>query len=189
MTEIVLFHHACGLTPGVHAFADQLRAAGHIVHTPDLFEGRTFEMVEAGEPLPFQSVFTSAELEDRAAAATEPFGTEVVFAGMSLGVVFAAGSLLQRGGAKGALFLYGAIDPAWWPTPWPAGVPTQSHQTADDPWRESEADEEYQAKGIGEFFLYPGSGHLFLEAGHAQFEPEAAQAATECILTFLAGLD
>jgi hypothetical protein len=48
MAEVVLFHHAQGLTPGVIAFADQLRTAGHTVHTPDLFEGRTFGSIEAG---------------------------------------------------------------------------------------------------------------------------------------------
>jgi dienelactone hydrolase len=41
VAEVVLFHHAQGLTPGVAAFADGLRSAGHIVHTPDLFDGRT----------------------------------------------------------------------------------------------------------------------------------------------------
>ena len=48
MTEIVLFHHAQGLTPGLVAFADVLRAAGHTVHTPDLFEGRTFPTLDEG---------------------------------------------------------------------------------------------------------------------------------------------
>jgi dienelactone hydrolase len=48
MAEVVLFHHAQGLTPGVNAFADELRRAGHAVHTPDLFEGRTFDTVEDG---------------------------------------------------------------------------------------------------------------------------------------------
>ena len=48
MTEIVLFHHAQGLTPGVTAFAEELRHAGHIVHTPDLFDGHTFDSIEKG---------------------------------------------------------------------------------------------------------------------------------------------
>jgi dienelactone hydrolase len=43
MAEVVVFHHVQGLTPGVNAFADELRRAGHAVHTPDLFEGRTFD--------------------------------------------------------------------------------------------------------------------------------------------------
>jgi dienelactone hydrolase len=104
-------------------------------------------------------------------------------------VGFAADAILRRGGARGALFLYGSIDPAWWDVPWPDGVPAQSHQTQDDPWREVEADDAYQANEVGDFFLYPGSGHLFLETGHRQFEPAAAEVATARILDFLAGLD
>src|SRR5581483_1975426 len=48
MTEVLLYHHVQGLTDGVRAFADELRAAGHVVHTPDMFEGRTFESIEDG---------------------------------------------------------------------------------------------------------------------------------------------
>jgi len=48
MAEVLLFHHAQGLTPGIHAFADTLRAAGHRVHTPDLFDGRTFRSIDEG---------------------------------------------------------------------------------------------------------------------------------------------
>ena len=52
MADVVLFHHALGLTPGIVAFADELRRAGHTVHTPDLFEGRTFPPLttECGTP-------------------------------------------------------------------------------------------------------------------------------------------
>ena len=40
MAEVVLFHHLQGLTEGVRAFAGELRAGGHTVHTPDLFDGQ-----------------------------------------------------------------------------------------------------------------------------------------------------
>ena len=46
MTEVVLYHHIQGLTEGVRSFADALRQAGHIVHTPDLFDGRTFATMD-----------------------------------------------------------------------------------------------------------------------------------------------
>ena len=39
MTEVVLFHHVQGLTDGLRASADELRAGGHTVHAPDLFDG------------------------------------------------------------------------------------------------------------------------------------------------------
>jgi dienelactone hydrolase len=42
MAELVLFHHALGLTAGCLSFADELRAAGHVVHAPDLYDGKTF---------------------------------------------------------------------------------------------------------------------------------------------------
>ncbi len=48
MAEVILYHHALGLTPGVVAFADRLRRAGHTVHTPDLFDGHIFDRLEAG---------------------------------------------------------------------------------------------------------------------------------------------
>ena len=48
MAEVVLYHHVQGLTDGMQSFADELRAAGHTVHTPDLFDGRTFDTIEEG---------------------------------------------------------------------------------------------------------------------------------------------
>lgn len=36
MAEVVLYHHAQGLTGGVLDFAEDLRRAGHTVHVPDL---------------------------------------------------------------------------------------------------------------------------------------------------------
>jgi len=48
MAEVLLAHHAQGRTPGVVAFSDELRRAGHTVHVPDLYDGRIFDDLEAG---------------------------------------------------------------------------------------------------------------------------------------------
>ena len=48
MAEVLLFHHAQGQTSGFHEFAEELRRAGHTVHTPDLYEGQTFDNLEDG---------------------------------------------------------------------------------------------------------------------------------------------
>ena len=48
MAEIMLFHHAQGQTEGFLAFADELRAAGHVVHAPDLYDGKTFAELDDG---------------------------------------------------------------------------------------------------------------------------------------------
>src|SRR5262245_35220310 len=85
MAEVVLFHHAQGLTPGVLAFAEDLRRAGHVVHTPDLYEGRTFDRLEEGIAYAGQIGFS--EIVDRGERAAEPLPRAVVYAGFSLGVL------------------------------------------------------------------------------------------------------
>lgn len=186
MAEIVLFHHAGGLTPGVRQFADLLRTAGHTVHTPDLFDGRTFADVhdgvayaqEAGE-----EVFAA-----RAAEAVVDLPAAIVYGGMSMGAARAAEQVLTRPGARGAFFLYGAIDPGWWNAAWPAGVPSQAHVTEGDPWREPDAEAAYTAVSGAELFAYPGNGHLFAEPGHPDYDEQAAATATSRIVEFLARL-
>ena len=48
MIESLLFYHAQGQISGFHSFADELRQTGDTVHTPDLYDGRTFATLEAG---------------------------------------------------------------------------------------------------------------------------------------------
>src|SRR5437667_12662032 len=48
MAELLLFHHAQGLMAGCLAFADDLRATGPVVHTPDLYAGKTFTILADG---------------------------------------------------------------------------------------------------------------------------------------------
>ena len=184
MTEIILFHHAGGLTDGVRHFAETLREAGHTVHTPDLFDGHTFARVEEG--VAFRESVGTDVLMGRAEAAVEALPQGLVYAGMSMGCNPATQLLLTRGGALGAVYLYGAVTPAWWDATWPEGVPAQAHETEHDPWREAEADEGF-AKDVpgGELFLYPGSGHLFAEPGHPDHDPAAAALATQRVLAFL----
>lgn len=187
MVEILLFHHAGGLTPGVTAFADDLRAAGHTVHTPDLFEGRTFGAVEDG--VAYAQSLPDGELEARAGAAAAGLPDNIVYAGMSMGCVRATVQLLARPGARAALFLYGAVTPAWFDATWPDGLPAQSHQMTDDPWRDADDDSAFvdDVPG-GELFLYPGTGHLFLDRDHPDHDAEAAALATERVLEFLGTL-
>lgn len=97
MTEVVLFHHAQGLTPGIVAFADELRRAGHTVHTPDLFTGRTFDTVEEGVGHVEEIGF--GEVIERGARAVDGLPGELVYAGFSLGVLPAQSLAQTRPGA------------------------------------------------------------------------------------------
>ena len=131
MAEVVLFHHAQGLTPGVAAFADELRHAGHIVHTPDLFEGRTFDSIEKG--MSFVKELGFGEVMARGERAVEALPAELVFAGFSLGVVPAQMLAQTRPGARGALFFYSCIPVSEFGQTWPKGVPVQVHGMDADP--------------------------------------------------------
>ena len=131
MAEVLLFHHALGLTPGTVAFAEELRAAGHTVHTPDLFEGRTFATIEEGVGYAGEVGF--GEVMQRGARSAEQLPAELVYAGFSLGVLPAQMLAQTRSGAKGALFFYSCVPVSEFGTAWPDGVPVQIHGMDADP--------------------------------------------------------
>lgn len=191
MAEILLLHHARGLTAGVQHFAETLRAAGHVVHTPDLYDGEVFTDTEEG--VAHARGMGEELLAQRAAAAADELPEKgVVYAGMSMGCGYATWlSLIHRPeSAKAVLYLFGAVDPAWFDATWPVGLPAVAHQTLDDPWREAETDEGFRARVPGgELVDYPGSGHLFLDDSTEDHDPAAAARATEHILAWLDSLD
>ena len=146
MAEIVLFHHACGLTEGVLAFAQVLREAGHTVQTPDLFGGRTFADVHRRRRLRANRWARRPSLRGRPRS-SRTCPADLVYGGMSMGAARAAEQVLARPGARGAFFLYGAIAPSWWEATWPAGVPSQAHVTEGDKWREPDAEAAVPGRG------------------------------------------
>jgi dienelactone hydrolase len=101
MAEVLLFHHAQGLTPGVRAFADDIRANGHIVHTPDLFDGRTFASIEEG--LAYIGGIGFDDLRERGVRVADDLPAGLVYAGFSFGVLPAQKLAQTRPGARGAL--------------------------------------------------------------------------------------
>jgi dienelactone hydrolase len=188
MAEVVLFHHALGLTPGVVGLADDLRAAGHEVHTPDLFEGRTFGTIAEGvahaEEIGFDEVMA------RGARSVEALPAELVYVGCSLGVVAAQRLAQTRPGARGAVFLYSCVPTSAFGS-WPAGVPVQVHGMDADPVFVGEGDLD-AARALAEeaddaeVFLYPGDRHYFADRTLPSYDPVATALLLERVTGFLA---
>ncbi len=185
MAQILLFHHAQGLTDGVVAFADDLRAAGHVVHTPDMYEGRTFETLDDGIAYAKEAGFGT--ILERGVAAAEGLPDELVYAGFSLGVMPAQQLAQTRPGARGALFLHACVPTSEFGS-WPTGVPVQIHAMEDDPWFEEDAPAAQalvEEADEAELFLYPGDRHLFTDRSIGEFDEGAARLVTERVLAFL----
>jgi dienelactone hydrolase len=187
MTTVLLFHHAQGLTPGVLDLAGRLRTEGHVVHTPDLLDAKTFPTVDEGVAYVQEIGFD--EVVRRGAAAAAELPPDIVYAGFSLGVMPAESLALNRAGARGAVFCHACVPPQEFGGTWPQAVPLQIHMMEDDPWAEEDlpaaralAEEAEHA----ELFLYPGSAHLFADPSLGEYDEAAAALLVDRMLEFLA---
>ena len=189
MADVLLFHHAQGLTPGVHAFADQLRAAGHTVHLPDLFDGQVFATLPEGAEYAAKIGFGTVIGRGQAAAAELP--ADLVYAGFSLGVLPAQLLAQTRPGATGALLLEACVPISEFGGSWPAGVPVQVHGMDSDEFFAGEGDIDaaralvQAAAPNAELFVYPGDRHLFADSSLPSYDESAAALLTQRVLAFL----
>jgi dienelactone hydrolase len=190
MAEVLLFHHAQGLTPGVRAFADDLRAAGHILHTPDLFEGRTFQSIDEG--LAYIGEVGFDDMRERGVSVADGLPFDIVYAGFSFGVLPAQKLAQTRPGARGALLFYSClpISGEWAFGPWPDRVAVQIHGMDNDPIFVGEGDiiaarEIVEKAEDAELFLYPGDEHYFADSSLPSFDPDATALLTRRVLEFL----
>ena len=189
MAEILLFHHAQGLTAGVIALADRLRDAGHTVHTPDLYDGRTFDGLEAGVGYAREVGF--GEILERGTRAADGLRDDLVYAGISLGVMPAQKLAQTRPGARGALLLEAAVPPTEFASGWPDDVPVQVHGMDADPEFATSGDLDVAKELVeeakqGELFVYPGDQHLFTDSTLASYDADATALLTRRVLDFLA---
>lgn len=191
MAEVVLFHHVQGLTDGVLAFAEQLRAGGHSVHTPDLFEGARPATIEEGVA---HARSLGDALDERADRAVADLPEALVYAGFSLGAGTAQRLAQTRSGARGAL-LYEACMPItgeWAFGPWPAGPSVQVHGMDQDPYFGLEGDIDFARELVetvgpdrAALFVYPGDQHLFTDSSLQSYDAEATAQVLERSLEFL----
>jgi dienelactone hydrolase len=189
MAEVLLFHHAHGLTEGVLAFAEALRQAGNTVHTPDLYEGNTYASLDDGLGYAQQAGF--AAIRARGVAAAEGYGADLVYAGFSLGGMPAQQLAQTRPGAKGALLFHSCAPVSAFGDAWPTGVPVQVHGMDADPFFTEEDGDLDAARALvdstddAELFLYPGKEHLFADSSLPSYDQAAAAALTERACAFL----
>jgi len=188
MAEVLLFHHAMGQTEGFHAFADELRGAGHTVHTPDLFDGRTFGSIEEG--VAHAGEVGWGEMIESAVRTADELPSELVYGGFSLGVLPAQKLAQTRPGARGALLFYSAVPVSEFGSSWPAGVPVQVHGMDADPIFIDEGDIDaaraiVEAANDGELFLYPGDQHYFADSSLPSYDEGATRLLTQRVFAFL----
>ncbi|MEU4656078.1 dienelactone hydrolase family protein [Streptomyces sp. NPDC023723] len=188
MTEVLVLHHGHGLTAGVRAFAERLRRAGHVVHVPDLFEGRVFDRLEQGidyaEKVGFGTVVA------RAVAAAEGLPADLVCLGFSLGVLPAQKLAQTRPGVRGALLLEACLPVSEFGGSWPRDVPVQIHGMDADPFFAGEGDVDaarvlVETAADAELFLYPGGSHLFTDSSLPSYDEQAARQVGHRVLDFL----
>jgi dienelactone hydrolase len=192
MSEVLLYHHILGRTKGIEAFANELREAGHVVHVPDLFKGRTFASIDAGmayvEDVEFDGV-----VEAGVRVADElPHG--IIYAGFSLGVAVAQKLAQTRQGAKGALFFHSCLPASVFDAPFPLDLPVQIHSMDADPYFVGDGDIEAARSLVAtsknvELFLYPGHQHLFADSSVPSYDENATALLTKRVLEFLSKLE
>jgi dienelactone hydrolase len=192
MAEVVLFHHAQGLTPGIVALADELRDTGHTVYAPDLYDGRTFATLEEGVAHAGEIGF--GEVMQRGLRAVEGLPAELVYAGFSLGVMPAQRLAQTRLGARGALLFHACLPVSEFGPSWPAGVPVQVHAMDADPFFVGDGDIDaardlVEGAEDGELFLYPGDRHLFADGSLSSYDADSAALLRRRVRVFLDRVD
>ncbi|GGW90306.1 dienelactone hydrolase [Streptomyces malachitofuscus] len=189
--NIMLFHSTYGPRPAVARAADRLRAAGHEVWTPDLFEGRTFDSVEEG--MAYKEETGKDELLKRAVLAAAPYSERgLVYAGFSFGASVAQTLALGDEKARGLLLLHGTSDIAENTTV--DELPVQLHVAEPDPFETDDWLTAWyllmgRAGADVEVYRYAGAGHLYTDPDLPDYDEEAAEATWRVALGFLGSLE
>lgn len=184
MTDILVFHSALGLRPGIHDFADHLRSTGLTVHVPDYYDGQTFDNLEAG--IAYRDQLGIPEIARRAGTAAAALPPDLVYIGFSLGAGPAQMLAQTRPGARGAVLLHGALPAPAFGVPWPHDAPVAIHTMADDPWVDIAVAQTLANESVaGRVHVYPGSGHLFDDPDLADHDPAASALMRRRIIEFV----
>ncbi|MDO5633915.1 MAG: dienelactone hydrolase family protein [Micrococcus sp.] len=169
MAQIILFHHARGLTEGVRRFAELIEAGGHTVHTPDLYDGRVFETVEEG--VAFAKELGTSTITARGIETIMDYPQASVVAGISLGALPAHCAAQTIPAFRACLSISAALPLNAFAPLWPPHVALQVHLGERDPWAVDEdlplarsyaATAEHPDRPA-DLFEYDTDAHLFMD--------------------------
>ena len=184
MADVLLFHHALGLTFGVEAFADGLRGAGHTVTTPDLFDGSTFAEIQAGVDHAEAVGFDTIVAKGVDLARGLPEGG--VVAGFSLGALPAQAIAHTKPGVAGLVLLHGGDVPVGtFGEVWPSSVAVQIHLAEGDTWCALDEAREFAGATDADLHVYSGEAHLFTDSSFHEYDEAATASVLERMLAFL----
>lgn len=188
MAQVLLFHHAQGLTSGIREFSDRLRDAGHTVYIPDLYDGCVFDDLDNGVAHAQKIGFGT--IMERGIKAAEGLPGELVFAGFSLGVLPAQKLAQTHAGAIGAQLFHSCVPYSEFGPAWPRGVKVQIHGMDRDKIFVDEGDlnaarDLVKTTEGAELFLYPGDKHLFADSSLSSYDEDAAVLLTKRVCDFL----
>lgn len=189
MIDVVCFHHALGVTPGVEALAQRLRDAGHRVEVPDLFDGATFATIDEG--VAHAEELGVEVIAERGADLVAGRGARCAVLGLSLGVLPAQRAAQTVAGVRAAILCHAAVPPSVFGDGWPTGVAVQVHLGERDPFAQEDlpAARELVEVAGGELHLYPTGAHLVTDASRPDHDPAIADRIVDRALRLLSRLD
>lgn len=188
MAEILLFHHALGLTEGLQSLAERLRANHHIVHCPDSYSGKTFKHLDEG--VRFAQELGHDALEEVANRAARQHRDADVVMGFSLGASQAQQLAQHKRRFKACLLMGGALPPESLGGDWRHTCALQVHVADPDEWvKPSEVNGLIYHAPHGELFTYPNKGHMFVDTSSKDYDADAADQFEDRMVEWLAKID
>lgn len=182
-----MFHHARGLTDGLRALADRLRADGHTVHTPDAYGGRTFDSDD--EAVAFASRIGHDAVLDVAMRAAREHRSADVVVGFSLGTGPAQHMAQHLQRVRACLLMGGASSTEMHGSSWRPRVALQVHVADPDDWCTPEEVGALEREvPHAEIFRYADKRHLFVDPSTSDYDADAADLFEERLNAWLARL-
>ncbi|WP_061960512.1 dienelactone hydrolase family protein [Demequina flava] len=187
MANVMLFHHAHGLTGGLCAFADRLRADGHTVYTPDTYSGRVFTNLDEG--IGFAETIGRDAIAHVGMRSARKHRDADVTIGFSMGTMQAQLVAQHVRRMRGCLLMGGVSAPDNLGSSWRPNVALQIHVAEPDDWCTSdEVESLHRAAPAADVFTYADQAHMFVDPSLPDYDADAADLFEERALAWLAAL-